>query len=292
MDTQVDAFLAHLASVRGYSPHTVRAYAADLRAYLDWAAREGVAPLEPTQRELRGYLAYMDRAHYARRTLSRRLSSVRSFFAFLVERGVIGSDPATVVASPKLPRRLPRTIPDDALRAVLDAPDPSDALGLRDRAILEILYATGIRVGELVTLRLRDFDATSGRLVVMGKGSRERVVPVHPLAVRRVQEWCANGRPDVRPRSDHLFVSRTGRNLGTGDVRRMLTRRLAQAGQAACVTPHTLRHTFATHLLEGGADLRTVQELLGHVALSTTQTYTHLSVRRLRDVHRDAHPRA
>ncbi|MDP2232730.1 MAG: tyrosine recombinase [Actinomycetota bacterium] len=290
----VDRYLNHLVVERGASPHTLRAYSADLNRYLEWAERSGPDPLELNHRELRRYLADLDRSGYARRTIARRLSSVRSLFTFLVAEGLVDSDPSSVLATPKIPSRLPRIVPAEAMAALLDAPDPTTSIGLRDRAILEVLYATGLRVGELSTLRLPDLDLAQGQARVMGKGSKERIVPLHTLAAERVSDYLRCGRP-AHVRGDDpgtVFLSSRGNPLSTDAVRRLLKHHLETAGAAISVSPHAIRHTFATHLVEAGADLRTVQELLGHVALSTTQIYTHLSMKRLQDVHRHAHPRA
>lgn len=290
----VDRFLEHLRVERAASPATVRAYAADLAAYLDWAERTAIDPLAPDPRSLRRYLAELDAARYARRTVARRLSAVRSLFAFLNREGITAIDPASVVATPKLPRRLPRLVPADTLRALLDAPDAGTPAGLRDRALLELLYATGIRVSEAVGADLRDLDLDASQIRVMGKGGKERILPLHQLACRRLEAYLRDGRPRLSPRPEEhaLFLNRSGTRFSDGGVRRMLARYLRGLGDSLGVTPHALRHTFATHLLEAGADLRSVQELLGHVALSTTQIYTHLGAQRLQRVHRDSHPRA
>jgi integrase/recombinase XerD len=290
----VDRFLAHMAVDRNSSPSTVRAYASDLARYLDWAERAGIDPLAPDPPQLRRYLAELDRARYSRRTIARRLSSVRSLFAYLNREGVTSIDPAAVVATPKLPRRLPRTVPADLLTALLDLPDADTPPGLRDRALLELLYATGARVSEVAGLDLGALDTRDARVRVLGKGSKERDLPLHREAVRRVEEYLRTGRPEFKPKPGEqaVFLNRNGTRLTDGGIRRMLKRHLEFLGESSGITPHTLRHTFATHLLEAGADLRTVQELLGHVALSTTQTYTHLGVKRLQRVHRDSHPRA
>lgn len=289
----LDAFLTHLTTVRGLSPHTVRAYSSDLERYLEWAERQGCDPLTLSHRRLRSYLADMDAARYSRRTIARRLSAVRSWFAFMMEQGMVDSDPAAVLASPRLPARLPKVVAEEDLRTLLDVPDPSTPAGARDRAVLELLYATGMRVGELATLRLSDLDLSSAQVRVMGKGGKQRVLPLHRLAIDRLRGYLLTARPAFDRRgTDMLFLTSTGRSMSTDALRRMLKKRLAEAGQSSSITPHALRHTFATHLLEAGADLRTVQELLGHIALSTTQIYTHLSVKRLREVHKDAHPRA
>jgi integrase/recombinase XerD len=290
----VDAFLTHLAVERRLSPHTVRAYSTDLGKYLEWAERQGVEPLSATHRELRLYLGEMERAGYSQRTVSRRLSSLRTFFTRLVDEGIVEHDPASVLGSPKAQRPLPRAVAADVLHALLDAPDPSRPWGLRDRAILELVYASGLRVGELCSLDTRDLDLGQGQLKVLGKGGRERIVPFHERASDRLERYLGQGRPKLakRARSDALFLNRNGERLSEGGVRRMVARHVRVVAPQASVTPHMLRHTFATHLMEAGADLRTIQELLGHIALSTTQIYTHLGTARLRDVHRGAHPRA
>jgi tyrosine recombinase XerC len=290
----VDRFIAHLRDERNASPQTVRAYASDLARYLEWAERTGADPLTSDPRVMRRYLAELDRAKYSRRTIARRLSAVRSLFAYLNREGVVNWNPASVVATPKLEARLPRLVPTDVLTALLDTPSAGDAIGLRDRAILELLYATGARVSELVGIDLADYDRSAGQVKVTGKGSKQRILPLHREATARVDEYLTAARPALHPALAEaaLFLNRTGTRLTDGGVRRMLHRHLVTLGSASGITPHTLRHTFATHLLEAGADLRTVQDLLGHVALSTTQIYTHLGVQRLQRVHKDAHPRA
>jgi site-specific recombinase XerD len=199
-----------------------------------------------------------------------------------------------VVATPKLPSRLPKTVPVALLEALLDAPDPETPAGARDRAVLELLYATGARVGEVAGLSLGDVDLASGQVRVTGKGDKQRVLPIHQEAVRRMRAYIEIARPGFKPRAGEgaVFLNRSGTRLTAGGIRRLMKRHMDDIGGAAGLTPHALRHTFATHLLEAGADLRSVQELLGHIALSTTQIYTHLGMRRLRAVHRDSHPRA
>ncbi len=291
----VDRFLTHMQAERGMSPATVRAYASDLAAYLVWAAHRQIDPVALTHRTLRLYLAELTTARYAPRTVGRRLSSLRSFFDFLVERGFAPGNPAAALGAPKPPSRLPRIVSADLLNALLDAPDASTPQGMRDSAVLELLYAAGLRVGEAESLDLGGLDLAQGQVRVLGKGAKERIVPIHRYAAGKLGRWLRDGRPCLRRASratDALFINRLGTRYSAGSIRRMMARHMAEVGGAAGLTPHALRHTFATHLLEGGADLRSVQELLGHVALSTTQIYTHLSVTRLQDVHRDAHPRA
>jgi integrase/recombinase XerD len=290
----VDRFIAYLRDERNASPQTVRAYASDLGRYLEWAERTGADALGSDPRSLRRYLAELDAAKYSRRTIARRLSAVRSLYRYLNREGVVTHNPAAVLSTPKLEARLPRLVPTEVLTAMLDTPAGDTPLGLRDRAILELLYATGTRVSELVGIDLADLDRSQGQVRVTGKGDKQRIIPVHREAVARVEAYLRTGRPALHPDPNEpaLFLNRTGTRLTDGGVRRMLHRHLVTLGSASGISPHTLRHTFATHLLEGGADLRSVQELLGHVALSTTQIYTHLGVQRLKRVHRDAHPRA
>lgn len=290
----VDRYLGYLAVERGASPNTVRAYSADLARYLEWAQRSGIDPITLTHRQMRRYLAELDGAGYARRTIARRLSAVRSLFAYLVAEGLAPSDPSSVLAAPKIQSRLPTLIPADALSALLEAPDAETPVGMRDRAVLELLYATGARVSEIAGLRLSGLDLAQGQVTLMGKGSKERIVPVHRKAAGTVKTYLTQGRPRLaKPASgDHVFLSVRGAPLSADAIRRMFKHTLARVGAPHSLSPHAMRHTFATHLIEAGADLRTVQELLGHVALSTTQIYTHLSVKRLQDVHRTAHPRA
>ena len=293
-DELVDRYLTHLRVERRASPNTLRAYATGLARYLEWAQRTGMDPITLTHRQMRLYLAELDRAGYARRTVARRLSAVRSLFAYLVAEDITPSDPSSVLATPKVPSRLPRIVPTSELPALLDAPDPATASGLRDRAILEILYATGARVSEVSGLRLRDLDLAQGQVTVMGKGSKERLVPLHRVAVSRLADYLTTGRPLLSrgDTTDTVFLSTRGRPLSADALRRIFKRWLSVAGIASSLSPHSMRHTFATHMVENGADLRTIQELLGHVALSTTQIYTHMSMKRLQDVHRNAHPRA
>jgi len=290
----VDAFIAHLELERGLSVHTVRAYTADLARYLDWAERSGNDPIRLSHKQLRRYLAELDRAKYSRRTIARRLSSIRSFFGYLLREGIVESDPASVLLTPKQPSRLPKIVPTEVVTALMDAPDESTATGIRDRAILELLYATGIRVSELSGLNLIGVDLKNAQIKVMGKGSKERIVPIHQAAVARLQHYLLHSRPELigQTSENALFLSTRGNRMSSDAVRVMMKRHIDVIGARTGMTPHTLRHTFATALVDGGADLRTVQELLGHVALSTTQIYTHVGRKRLSDVHHSAHPRA
>ncbi|KAF0208098.1 MAG: tyrosine recombinase XerC [Actinomycetota bacterium] len=292
-DELVHRYLEHLAVERNASPRTVAAYSSDLAQFCGWLERAKLDIITLRYRDLRGYLAELDRARYSRRTIARKLSALRSLYAYLAEAGIVAGSPADVVATPKLPSKLPVIAGADAVTALIEVSDPTTTLGLRDRAILELLYATGMRVSELSGLNLADVDFARAQVKVLGKGSKERIIPIHRLATTRLEEYLRVARPKLGKgaNSEAFFLNRLGERLSTGGVRRLMKRRLAESSGPSALSPHALRHTFATHLLEEGADLRTVQELLGHVALSTTQIYTHLSARRLRDVHKTAHPR-
>jgi site-specific recombinase XerD len=290
----VDRFLEHLKTERNVSPETVRGYSSDLARYLEWAERADADPLGSDPHILRRYLADLDRARYARRTIARRLTAIRSLFAYLNRESIVTHNPAAVIGTPKLPARLPRLVPSDLLAELLDLPDTGEPAGKRDRAVLELLYATGARVSELSSLDIGDLDLPGGQIRVTGKGDKQRILPLHREAVSRLQIYLTEARPHMKAKmgEEAVFLNRQGTRLTDGGIRRMLTRHVEALGASSGITPHAFRHTFATHLLEAGADLRTVQDLLGHVALSTTQIYTHLGVQRLQRVHRDSHPRA
>ncbi|MBI5230901.1 MAG: tyrosine recombinase XerC [Coriobacteriales bacterium] len=290
----VDRYLGHLRIERNLSPHTLRAYAADLARYLEWTERASVDPIRPSHRQLRRYLAELDQARYSRRTVARRLAAVRGLFGYLASEGVVDSDPAAVLATPKIPASLPKTVPADTLRMLFESPPEDTPVGLRDRALLEFLYASGARVGEVASLSCGDVDLAAGQALLFGKGSKQRVVPLHAMAVSTLRAYLERSRPVLAKHvsGEALFLSSRGNPMSADAIRRVFRARLAEAAAQADISPHALRHTFATQLLEAGADLRTVQELLGHVALSTTQIYTHLSMGRLREVHHTSHPRA
>ena len=294
VDELLDAFLASQEIERNLSTHSVRAYACDLRAFLDWAVREGVDPLATGHRNIRRYLAYLDQAQYSRRTVNRHLSALRGFYRFLVAEEVLSASPLEAVAGPKQPKSLPRLIPPAEMDAILNASDTGTVKGLRDQAILETLYASGARIGEVATLSCGDIDFTSGHMRVLGKGSKERIVPLHPLAIETLHRYLRESRPQLAgPRSgDALFLSTRGNPMSAEALRNTFKNILARAGVDQSYHPHDVRHTFATDLLEGGADLRSVQEMLGHASLSTTQIYTHLSASHLKDIHHQSHPRA
>jgi integrase/recombinase XerC len=306
LESALGAFRRHLAAERGVSGHTVRAYLGDVRALLEYAAQAGVTSPDGLDiAVLRGWLAGQHATGRARATLARRAASARTFTAFGHARGWLPSDPGPLLGTPRLRRKLPEVIRQDQMTAVLAAqdrrapargePDPRDqALILRDTAIMELLYATGIRVSELCGLDLGDLDQDRRTIRVLGKGGKERTVPVGLPAERATARWARNGRPVLLTGDSAaaLFLGARGRRLDPRTARRVVHTKLAAVPAVPDTGPHGLRHAAATHLLEGGADLRSVQEILGHASLGTTQIYTHVSVERLTSAFRQAHPRA
>jgi integrase/recombinase XerC len=289
MDDAIGAFLEYLAVERGASPHTVRGYAGDLREFSAFLRRAGdLGPAAIDMRSVRGYLASLHQRGLAKSSIGRKLASVRSCLRFLARRGVIEQNPARLVRSPRPPRRLPSFLPKDESKQLLDRAPGSSASGSRDHALLELLYATGIRVAECCGLDGTDVDRSHGTIRVLGKGDKERVVPVGEIALEAIDAYlAARARPD-----GPLFTNARGGRLTTRSAQRIVGRQARLSGTSRRVTPHTLRHTFATHMLGEGADLRLIQELLGHRRLSTTQRYTHVSPERLMKVYDAAHPRA
>jgi site-specific recombinase XerD len=300
MAWQLEAFAG---SLTGAAPATVEAYERDLRSFVTWAERRGLAGPEGVDRTtLRRYLAYLATTGKARRTIARRASAVRRYFGWLRRTGALEADPSVGLSAPKGEARLPRVLRPDELRTLLDDSDGSDgsdgsrkadsdgARRLRDDAVLEVLYGSGLRVAELSGLDVDGVDLDGHRLIVWGKGGKQRAVPLSEPAADALGRWLRDGRPAMMTEASPaaaVFVNARGHRLTPRDVRRIVDRR-----SAAPTHPHALRHTFATHLLDGGADLRVVQELLGHSDLATTQRYTHVSKERLRSVFDATHPRA
>ena len=287
---QYDGYVATLVAA-DRSAATVRAYRSDLDAFLAWAGERGVGgPDRVTRRLLREYLASRAQRDEARATIARRRASLRGYFDWLVERGHLDESPAARLSAPRPNSTLPTIVVREQLDSLLDEDWGDDEWAVLDRAVCEVLYGAGLRVSELCGLDVSSVDFTAGRVRVLGKGNKERIVPLHRRGLRAVRLWLEDARDDVaQPDSppDALFYNRRGRRLGPRDVRRILANRVARGH----VHPHALRHTYATHLLEGGADLRVVQELLGHESLATTQIYTHVSKSHLQNVHHDTHPR-
>lgn len=332
----VSAFLSYLTDERHFSPYTARCYGADLRQYGEFLAEHHTitvseeheraamhaaqapgsngapvagkivpktvtrAVIEADADTIRTYLSFLSDQAYSPATMARKIATLRSFFKWAHKRGLVPSNPMTMIRTPRQGKRLPKAITVEQIEQLLSAPDDAEALGARDRAMLETLYSTGIRVSELVDLNIDDLDEPGEMLHIRGKGRKERLVPLGSHAMLSLKHYVQVMRADERfahcwapeRRSRPLFVNKHGGRLSSRSVRRKLDKYLRQCGLDDSISPHTLRHSFATHLLDNGADLRSVQELLGHQSLSTTQAYTHLTSQRMRQAYDGAHPRA
>lgn len=299
-DAWVERFLLAQETERGASPDTIRNYAADLAQFLEFLRTQSIGDLSAvTYVTVRSFLASLHARQLAKRSVARKLSALRSFFRFLVKEGRIGENPMQSIRNPKLDRPLPKFLYMDQMERLLALPDASTPLGLRDRAMFELLYASGLRVGELVGLDLDQVRLPLGMALVDGKGGKQRWVPVGEHAVHALNEYLERGRPALLAKAKAqdggeraLFLNRGGTRLTERSVRRILDKYIDGVAGVNGISPHALRHTFATHLLEAGADLRTVQELLGHAHLSTTQVYTHVTRDHLQSIYNRAHPRA
>lgn len=303
-DRHVDAFCNDLVVERNASSHTVRNYRIDLEDYGRWALRNGIDPLRVHHRQLRRYLAELDKARYTRATINRRLSAIRAFFRWATIAELLDSNPADALMSLRKDNTLPHRIPHEDMLKILLVNAPRDERGvlrdrtpiqIRDQAILEFLYASGARISEASTLRMSCIDYGSGQVRLFGKGSKERIVPVHTLALEAMRTYQDTARDELlgnKTQSEFFFVSSRGNQMKTDAMRKMFRATVQAAGIQAAYTPHDMRHTFASDVLEGGADLRSVQEMLGHASLSTTQVYTHLSAERLKAVFAQSHPRS
>ena len=303
LNQQIQEFLKHLQYERNLSQHTLRNYSSDLFQFRDYLQRiEGREdfPLEEIDRlTVREWMAFLHSENRKKTSIARKLASLRTFFQFLLREGKLEVNPAKLVNTPKIERKLPNHLSiEDAVR-LIETPDINTELGRRDRAILEFLYATGIRVGELVTINLTDIDFREKMVRVMGKRKKERIVPFHEHALRAMMLYLTEARPSflnqcppVERDQRAVFLHRRGGRITTRSVGRMIEKYIKLCADIHKISPHSLRHSFATHLLDSGADLRDIQELLGHARLSTTQIYTHVSMEKLIEVYDRAHPKA
>ncbi len=298
MHSAVKSFLNYLKVERNASALTIKSYADDLTHLSEFFQEQSgrvPVPVEVDVSQLRGYVAYLHECGYAQATVARRLACLRSFFRYCNREGICDKNPARPLRTPRAGRKLPHFLTTDEVGKLLIAPPGNVNDGIRDRAILETMYSAGLRVAEVVALSMKDLDRPQGILRVLGKGRKERIAPVGSYALKALAQWIAVRKPDTTAEAsdqEALFLNRFGRRLTTRSIGRMLEKHIATAGLAKQTSPHTLRHSFATHLLDGGADLRSVQELLGHKSLTTTQIYTHVSTRRLREAYEAAHPHA
>jgi integrase/recombinase XerC len=296
MRADVQRFLTNLAATRGASPHTLRAYGRDLEELCSYLEARGIDSAEGIKpRTLRGFLILLDERNLARATIQRKLSAARSLFRQLMREGRLQVDPTTGLRQARLPRSLPTCLDTDEILQLLEAPDTSTTSGRRDRALLELSYSAGTRAAETVGVNRVDLDFQSEVVRVRGKGKKERLAALGSYAMDALQQYISDpGRPEPQTPADRdaVFLNERGGRLTTRSLGRIVEKAVLQAGLLRRATPHTLRHSFATHLLDAGADLRSVQELLGHAHLVTTQIYTHVSVEHLRKIYEKAHPRA
>ena len=323
----VTAFLDYLIDERAFSMYTGRCYGVDLRQYLVWITEEQNLTLDiPAETDawqryssgekeiaghvgpetisehiinadteyLRSFLAYLAESNYSPATMARKIATLRSFYRWLERNSAIDANPMTLIRTPRQKKRLPKAIDVEQVEKLLSAPNDKTLLGARDRAILETLYSTGIRVSELVGINFGDIDETGQAIVIRGKGRKERIVPLGTHAMKAISHYLGVMEVNAVPNesTDPLFINKHTTRLSTRSVRRKVSKYLDQVGLDPAISPHTLRHSFATHLLDNGADLRSVQELLGHQSLSTTQIYTHLTTKRMRETYDQAQPRA
>lgn len=295
----IAAFAEHLALERRLSEHTVAAYRRDLTQLAAFLERQRRSLTSVTYPELRRFLAQQATLGYARASIARRVGAIHTFYRWAAARGVVDRDPAALLGRPKVANRLPGVLRPREAADLMETPDAADdasalerAVALRDRAILELLYGSGLRVAEVAGLTVDRLDLARGRVTVMGKGSKEREVPLSDPARVALEAYLRRGRRALSDGSPSAFFNRRRRPIGTRDIRRLVGRYGERTLGGRHVTPHTLRHSFATHLLEGGADIRAVQELLGHASVATTQRYTHVSRTRLFEAYRQSHPRA
>ncbi len=331
-NTLIEEFLNYLRFERHFSPHTAKCYAADLHQFCEFLqdgrdastapsggydsdAHEGgggvaTALAAPPQRarvttreqlvaidteDVRRFLAFLRDREYSKSTTARKLATLRSFYKFCLKRAYVGGNPLSSIRTPKQEKRLPKFLEEEEVKKLLEAPDVNTLLGARDRAMLETMYSTGVRVSELVDLNLADVDFVGEALHIRGKGKKARVTPIAPTALAWIRRYMEMRRADPRAASfnqEAVFVNKHGQRLSTRSVRRKLDKYLALVGLDPATSPHTLRHSFATHMLNRGADLRAVQALLGHQSLSTTQIYTHVTTARMKQAYDSAHPRA
>lgn len=286
LERYIEKFIRYLEIEKNYSAHTILNYRLDLEDFNRFLGKTAIEKIDYLV--LRKYLAVLKDKNLTSRTVNRRLSALRSFFRFLVREGLLKTNPILILSSPKQEKHLPSFLTEEEVAKLIEIVVSQDERGLRDRAILETFYSCGIRISELMGLNIKDIDFIAGIAKVAGKGRKERVVPIGERAISAIRQYLGKRKKQ----SDVLFLNKSGRRITTRGIRNIVRKYILRAGIKQGVSPHTLRHSFATHLLNRGADLRSVQELLGHVNLSTTQVYTHLTTERLKSVYDKAHPRA
>lgn len=295
MEQLLKDFIYYLSVEKGLAENTLDSYQRDLKKYINFLQKHKVNDIKKaTRKNISDYLLEQKEKGLAPSTLSRNLASIRSFYQFLLKEQVIRENPAADLESPRAEKKLPRVLSLQDIELLLEQPKPNDVIGIRDRAMLELLYATGIRVSELVSLNLNNVNVKMGFLKCDGKGGKERMIPLGSVALRRLQEYLKESRLKFLKNRDEkaLFLNQHGNRLTRQGFWKILKKYALKAGISTEITPHTLRHSFATHLLENGADLRSVQEMLGHADISTTQIYTQITRKKIKEVYKQTHPRA
>lgn len=287
----VDEYLESLIIEKGLSENTLSSYSADLAEYLFFLDQAGAGLKDTDHGLIVNYLIYLRSKGLTNTTLARHISSLRGFFAHACERHNLKENPTGLLETPKLPDKIPVFLTLDEIDKLLEAPDVSTKLGFRDRTMLELMYAAGLRVSEVITARVLDYDSQAGVIKVFGKGSKQRIVPIHDEAQKYMDEYISARRSEFGPKEEFIFLNRSGKGLTRQGVWKLIKKYAALAGIVKTISPHVLRHSFATHLLEGGADLRTVQFLLGHEDISTTEIYTHVQTETILKKHQQFHPR-
>ncbi len=291
-DNLADQFINYIRVELGLADNTVQAYASDLVGFLQFLEDRNLSPLQASQGQIREYVNILG-TRFSARSVARNISAIRMFFRFLASEGKIKSSPARLLETPRLPRKLPGTLNQAEVERLLAGPDPSNPRGQRDQAMLEVLYATGLRVSELVSLKVLNINLDAGYVRTMGKGAKERIVPIGEKAIEAVKEYFANSRLQLTKgvNSPYLFLNSRGYPMTRQGFWKIIKKYGLKAGIKGKITPHSIRHSFASHLLEAGADLRSVQIMLGHADISTTQIYTHVTRKRLKEIHEKCHPR-
>lgn len=288
----IDEFLKYIDVERNYSDNTIINYKKDLEEYETYLKENNKNIKDTDYKFIRSYLTYMFDKKYEKKTVSRHISTLRSYYKYLYEEKKIKKNPMELISNPKLDKKLPNFLYYDELEILLNIPDKSTILGLRDALILELLYSTGIRVSELINIKMKDINRSNKKILIMGKGSKERYVLYGDVLSNLLDIYIDESRSKLNKNSEYLILNKNGNGITDRGIRLIISKILKQGSLDFHVSPHTLRHTFATHMLENGADLKSVQELLGHENLSTTQVYTHVTNERLRNVYLNTHPRA
>lgn len=288
----VKQFIEHILVIRGLAQATVSSYAEDLNSFIVFLEDKTLSVASVSEQNIFIYLMLLRKKGLQSRSLARHMAALRGFYSFLAEQGIVQENPTGILENPKLPRLLPKVLSVDQVESILSQPEITNKLGARDKAMLELLYAAGLRVSEVATLKVLNFDPQTGTIRVWGKGGKERIVPLHYTCMKWIEFYLQNWRGEFSPRSDFMFLNRSGKGLTRQGIWKIIKKYALSAGITKEVSPHTLRHSFATHMLEGGADLRTVQILLGHSDITATEIYTHVQSDRLKATHEKFHPRS